>query len=242
MAAFCTKCGSPLAFSTGFCPACGTAISAAPVLEAAPAQSAPVYAAPVQAAPAAGYGAPPVQSPPAYGQPVAGYPPPQKSSNALKIILIVVLVLVGIGVLGAGAMAFMAWRVAKSVQVDSNSGNMSVSVPGAGLITAGDSAATAGDLGVPVYPGSTREKGGMNLNAASASMVMAHFSTTDTESQVVDFYKGKMGNGTAVVSTGNGTVINSGGKDTDRVMVTVGPGTGNDAGKTTIIIMHTVKK
>ena len=238
MAGFCTKCGSPLASSTGFCPACGTAIAAAaPVVAAVPVESAPVYAAAVQAAPAAGYGAPP-----AYGQPVAGYPPPQKSSSALKIILIVVLVLVGIGVLGAGAMAFMAWRVAKSVQVDSNSGNMSVSVPGAGLITAGDSAATAGDLGVPVYPGSTREKGGMNLNAASASMVMAHFSTTDTESQVVDFYKGKMGNGTAVVSTGNGTVINSGGKDTDRIMVTVGPGTGDDAGKTTIVIMHTVKK
>jgi hypothetical protein len=73
-------------------------------------------------------------------------------------------------------------------------------------------------------------------------MVMAHFSTSDSMSQVVDFYKGKMGDGAVAVSTGNGTVINSGGPDTDRIMVTVGPGSGDDAGKTTIVIMHTKKK
>jgi hypothetical protein len=229
MAAFCTKCGSPLTSTTGFCPSCGTPIVAAGV---------PVAAAPVQAA----YVAPPVQSAPAYGQPVAGYPPPQKSSSAGKIILIVVLVIVAIGVIGAGAVGFMVWRAAKSVHVDSNNGNVSVTVPGGGSITAGDSTATDADLGVPSYPGATREKGGMNLNSGSASMVMAHFSTSDSQSQVVDFYKGKMGDGAIAVNTGNGTAINSGGKDTDRIMVTVGPGSGDDAGKTAIVIMHTQKK
>lgn len=234
MAAFCTKCGSPLTSSTGFCPACGTPIAAA----------APVAAVPVQAAPPAAYVAPPVQTPPVYAQqPAAGYPPaPQKSSNALKIILIVVLVIVGLGVLGAAAMGFMAWRVAKAVHVDQNGGNVSISSPLGGSVSIGDSTATDADLGVPAYPGATREKGGMNMNSSSASMVMAHFATSDSESQVVDFYKGKMGDGTAVVSTGNGTVLNSGGQDTNRIMVTVGPGSGDDAGKTTIVIMHTQKK
>jgi hypothetical protein len=238
MAAFCTKCGSPLGSSAGFCPACGTPIvgAAGPVVVAAPA-----YTAPVETAPAA-YIAPVVQPALAYGQPVAGYPPPQKSSSAGKIILIVVLAIVAVGVIGAGAVGFMVWHAAKSVHVDSNNGNVSVSAPGGVSINAGDSTATEADLGVPTYPGATHEKGGMNMNSGSASMVIAHFSTSDSESQVVDFYKGKMGDGSAVVATGNGTVINSGGKDTDRIMVTVGPGSGSDAGKTTIIIMHTQKK
>jgi hypothetical protein len=53
-----------------------------------------------------------------------------------------------------------------------------------------------------------------------------------------------MGEGTVSVATGtnDGTVLNSGGPDTDRIMVTVGAGTGDDAGKTTIVIMHTKKK
>lgn len=82
----------------------------------------------------------------------------------------------------------------------------------------------------------------MNMDSAAASMVMAHFSTNDSASQVVDFFKGKMGDGAVAVSTGNGTVINSGGPDTDRIMVTVGPGSGDDSGKTTIVIMHSKKK
>jgi hypothetical protein len=72
--------------------------------------------------------------------------------------------------------------------------------------------------------------------------VMAHFTTSDSQSQVVNFYKGKMGDGAVAVATGNGTVLNSGGQDTDRIMVTVGPGSGDDQGKTTIVIMHTKKK
>ena len=39
MAAFCTKCGSPLASSAGFCPACGTAIAPGAGAAAAPVQA-----------------------------------------------------------------------------------------------------------------------------------------------------------------------------------------------------------
>jgi hypothetical protein len=240
MAAFCTKCGSSLGSSTGFCPACGTPIATPAAATAVPVQAAAPAA---YVAPPVAYTAPPVQGPPVYGQPPAGYPVgPQKSTSALKIILIVVLVVIALGVLGLGAMGFMAWRLAKSVHVDQNGGNVTMTSPGGGSMSIGDTTATDADLGVPAYPGATREKGGMNLNSGSASMVMAHFTTSDSESQVVDYYKGKMGDGVAVVSTGDGTVLNSGGKDTNRIMVTVGPGSGDDAGKTTIVIMHTQKK
>jgi hypothetical protein len=159
----------------------------------------------------------------------------------LKIVLIVIAVVVGLGVLGAGAVGFMAWRVSKSMTVNNNGNGVSFSVPGGSTISAGDSTATDAELGVPAYPGATREKGGLNMSSASASMIMAHFSTSDSPSQVVDFYKSKMGAGAVAVSTGNGTVLNSGGPDTDRIMVTVGPGSGADAGKTTIVIMHSKK-
>lgn len=230
MAAFCTKCGAPLSSSTGFCSSCGTSI--------APATAAIPPVGPVQAAP-------PVA---AYGQqavpPVAGYPmapPPQSSNSALKIVLIVVAVVVGLGILGAGAMGFMAWHVAKTMKVDSSGQGVTMTVPGGGTISAGDSVASDVDLGVPAYPGALREKGGVNMDTASASMVMAHFATNDSISQVTDFYKGKMGETTVAVTSGDGTVLNSG-SDADKVMVTIGPGNGDDAGKTTIVIMHTKKK
>jgi len=227
MAAFCSKCGASLPATTGFCPSCGTPIGSAAV--------APL---PVPPGPP-GY---PQQAVPPYA---AGYPaaPPAKSSgSALKIILIIVLVVVGLGVLGACAVGFMAWRVARTIKADANGNTATVSLPGVGTISEGDNSATAGDLGVPIYPGATQEKGGMNMDSGAASMVMAHFSTSDSMGQVVDFYKGKMGVGSVAVATGNGTVLNSGGADTDRIMVTVGPGSGDDSGKTTIVIMHTRKK
>jgi hypothetical protein len=161
----------------------------------------------------------------------------------LKIVLIVIAVIVGLGVLGAGALGFMAWRVSKAIKVNENGNGVSLSVPGGPSFSAGETTAVSdAELGVPSYPGAVREKGGLQMNSASASMVMAHYSTNDSMDQVVDFYKAKMGSGAVSVTTGNGTVLNSGGKDTDRVMVTVGPGSGDDAGKTTIVIMHTKKQ
>jgi hypothetical protein len=158
-------------------------------------------------------------------------------------------VVVLLGLLGAGIVGYGVWHtyntVKNSVRVNDKGDSASVNVPGGGSLSIGNStSATASELGVPVYPGAERKKGGINMNMGSTSMVMAHFSTSDSTSQVVDFYKSKMGDGATAVATGtnDGTVLNSGGKDTDRIMVTVGTGTGDDAGKTTIVIMHTQKK
>jgi hypothetical protein len=218
MPAFCTKCGAALASISGFCTFCGTPVPAAAFAPVAPVPPGPPVA--------------------------AGYPaaPPKSSGGALKIVLIVIAVVVGLGIVAAGAVGFMAWRVARTINVDAKGNNATVSLPGIGTVTAGDSTATDADLGVPTYPGAVREKGGMNMSSAAASMVMGHFSTNDSPSQVVDFYKAKMGDGVAVVSTGSGAVINSGGPDTNRIVVTVGAGSGDDSGKTAIVIMHTMKK
>jgi hypothetical protein len=80
----------------------------------------------------------------------------------------------------------------------------------------------------------------MRMNSGRATMVIAHFATGDSPSQVVDFYKSRMAEGTVAVSNGkqDGTVLSSRGSDRDRIMVTVGSGSGDDAGKTTILIMH----
>ena len=250
MPAFCTKCGSALPSSTKFCATCGAPVSQDPDGVAAGQAVPPVPpvmpvqpVTPVVAAVPIAYAAPPAQAGAGYGQPPAGYPmAPQKSTSALKIILIVVLVLVAIGVVGTGVIGYMGWRVAKSVHVDQDGKNVSITSPMGGNVQIGDSTATDADLGVPAYPGAKREQGGMNLNSGSASMVMAHFSTSDSQTQVTDYYKGKMGDAATVVSSGEGTVITAGSKDTDSTVVTVAPGSGDDAGKTTILVMHTQKK
>jgi hypothetical protein len=159
----------------------------------------------------------------------------------MKVVLIVVAVVVGLGILAACGFGYFAWRVARTATVN-NKGGVTVSVPGGGTFSAGESAPSESDLGVPVYPGAATEKGGVTMNAASASMVIATLTTTDSASQVVDFYKSKMGNGAVVASSGNGTVLSSGTSDSDRIMVTVGEGSGDDSGKTTIVIMHTKKR
>jgi hypothetical protein len=228
MAGFCTKCGAPLASSTGFCSACGTPIGTDVVPSAAAA------APPPAGYPAAG-AAPPVAYP-------AAYPPPTKSSGgALKVILIIVAVVVVLGALGVAAIGFTAWRVAKSVKVNAGDSGVSVSVPGGGTFSAGDNAGNDADLGVPIYPGAEREKGGVQMRSASASMVMAHFSTSDSISQVSDFYKGKIGDSAQVVSSNEGTVITSGADSPDKITITVAPGNGDDKGKTTILILRAKK-
>ncbi len=219
MAGFCTKCGAPLASSTGFCSSCGAPVGAGVVTPQPPFPTAP--------------------PPPPYGQP--GAYPPRSSDGALKVVLIVVAVVVGLGALVAGGFWYFAWRVARTATSD-NKGGVTLSVPGGGTFSAGESAPSEADLGVPVYPGAATEKGGVTMNAASASMVIATLTTSDPASQVVDFYKSKMGNGAVVASSGDGTVLSAGASDSDRIMVTVGEGSGDDSGKTTIVIMHTKKR
>jgi len=218
MPSFCARCGAPLPLSSDFCPSCGS-----PVAAVAPAGRA--------AALPSGYPG------------SAGYRSPAKQGGALKIVLIVIAVVVGLGVIGTGVIGLGVWRISRGVHVTTNNNGTAVTVPGGAALATGGPAAPDSELGVPVYPGAVRQHGGLDTRALGGSMAMAHFTTTDSPGQVADFYKSRMGDGTVAEETGSngGMVLNSGDNDSEHTMVTVGRGTGDDAGKTMIVIMHTKK-
>jgi hypothetical protein len=91
-----------------------------------------------------------------------------------------------------------------------------------------------------VYPGAVQEKGAVSVGTSAAGVTEAHFTTSDPVSQVVDFYTSNMP-GAILASTASATVLNAGPGATDRVTVTISPGTGSNAGKTTIVIVRTTK-
>jgi hypothetical protein len=150
----------------------------------------------------------------------------------------VLAVVVALGVLGLGALGFIAH---KALHVNANGNGVTLTVPGGATISAGDTTSGGADLGVSVYPGAVREKGGVQMNSSTASMVMEHFSTSDSQEQVVNFYKSKLGDSASVVTSGSGTVLNSNDRDRDKIVVTVASGSGGDAGRTTIMILHSKK-
>jgi len=236
MAGFCSKCGSSLPESTGFCPACGTPVAAV----AAPAE--PTYA-PVAtpvAVPPPTYPAPPAV------QPNYAAPPPAKSGGALKIVLIVIAAIVVLCVLGVVALVGVgSWWVHKSVKVD-NKGNATISTLGGSFSAGKDVDVSAADLGVPIYPGATRGQGGMKMTLPTGSMNSVIFVTGDSPSDVVAFYKGKLGDNEVDTETSNGSVLSSGtdssatGGGKNATMITIAPGSGNNDGKTQITIVRTV--
>jgi hypothetical protein len=224
MAAFCTKCGNSLPSTTGFCPSCGTPIAAGPVAAPSPLS-------------------PNTPQPPAAYAPPAGYPAqqPRSSGGALKIVLIVIAVIVGLGVLAAGSIGFMAWRVSRSIHTDSN-GNATLSALGANISAGKNVNISEANLGVPIYPNATRGEGGMHMTLPNMSMVSAIFLTDDPQSTVADFYKGKLGPNEADTESARGAVLSSGrdgpnGKN--GTVITIGPGSGNNSGKTQISIVRT---
>jgi hypothetical protein len=245
LASFCTKCGSPLTSNTGFCTTCGAPVPASNP----PAQGVtPVpYTPPAQ---------PAYTQPPAYSQPQAyppapqypsaqSYPPAGKSSGggATKIIMIVIAVIVVL-ILLAGAVGTYFWyQVKKAVTVNEKGDGVSLSVPGGGNFSVGESANSAADLGVPVYPGAVKGKGSVNMKFGGTSMVIGQYTTSDSIDQVVDFYKSKLPSGSLAVTSGtnDGIVLNSGGPETDRIVITVDKGIGNDEGRTSIGIVHSKK-
>lgn len=237
MASFCSKCGAPLSSDTGFCASCGAPIgvaAAAPVVPPA-AVPPPAYVQTAAPPPATGYPAPGAYPP------AAAYPA-QSSNSALKIILIVVAVVVGLGILGASALGFMAWRVAKSVRTDAN-GNSTVSALGGTILAGKDLNISEADLGVPFYPGAVADEGGARMSFPMMSMVTAVYTTDDPMSSVVEFYKGKLGENETDTENSSGTVLSSGreGSNGKRgTVITISPGKGSMSGKTKIAIVHTV--
>jgi len=137
---------------------------------------------------------------------------------------------------------FGVWRVSRAVRATHNGDSVTLSTP-SGTITAGNTGGVSeADLGVPIYPGATRREGGMQVNSANSSMVTVVYSTSDPVSKVVDFYKGKLGENTSVIESGNGAVITSGKENKEGLVITVTPDTSASDGHTKIGIMRTQSK
>jgi hypothetical protein len=175
-------------------------------------------------------------------QPVPQSAQPAKSSGgALKVILMVVAIAVGIGVLAAGKLGFAGWRASQSTPANAKTKDALFSIPGIGSIATGsDATADPSQLGAPVYPGAVQEKGAVSVGTSKAAGAEARFTTSDPVSQVVSFYTSNM-TGAIVAATASGAVINAGPSATDRVTVTITPGSGSNAGETEIVIVRAAK-
>ena len=210
MASFCTKCGATLSGTTQFCTACGAPVGAA----AMPGSPQPVPVPPAQA--------------------------PSGGASVLKVILIIIGVFVGLGVLAVCIFAFTVWRIAKTAHVNSANGTVTLSTPG-GTITAGDgSSASAADLGVDIYPGATRQQGGLQISTSTGSSITAVYTTSDPLSKVVDFYKGKLGPSASFFQSDQSAVFTQATADRkDSFVVTVSTDTSSPGSPTKIAIVHT---
>jgi hypothetical protein len=214
VAAFCTKCGVELSPDKRFCAACG-----------APVQPPGI---PSSAATAAAYAHPA----PAYGQPTAS------GNSAVKIILIVVGALLGLGLLAIALFTFAFWRGSRTIRHSDD--GVSLSTPG-GTVTIGpNSAVTAADLGVPIYPGALHGEGGMRIRSAKGEVISAVYSTPDPPGKVVDFYKSSLPGDASVRLSGQRALMTAGDKEKETWMISVNTDPA-DSSKTKITITH-VKK
>jgi hypothetical protein len=164
--------------------------------------------------------------------------PPAKGGSALKIILIVVGVFVAIGVLAACVIGYGVYRVSKAVHVDKNGGAMTIDTP-TGTISAGsDTSIGAAELGVAIYPGAAHAPGSLNFKGPDGASATANFTTSDSVSEVVAFYKAKLGENATTMETGGGTILASDNSNPNNsVMVTVA----SEGGKTKFSIVHSSK-
>ncbi len=172
--AFCNACGATLDSGAKFCNKCGTTQPAA-----AAASAAPVFT-----------GATPA--------------PTQKSSGALKVILIVVAVVVALGIAGVAVVSLIGYRIATHSRVHNENGNVRVETPFGTVNTTTDPDEAARNLGIDLYPGAEVVKGTTsNLTMGTMHTASADFETSDPVSTVAEFYKSKVPNANVVSSTGD---------------------------------------
>ncbi len=159
---------------------------------------------------------------------------PVKGGNALKVVLIVLGVFVGIGILTGAAAMFGLWRFSRAVNVDSSTGQVTVSTPG-GKVTLATAEVSEAELGVPLYPGAKRDEGSFRVSTAEGSMATYLFKTSASPAQVMAFYRGKVGPKAAFVESADGGMISSDKDEKEGFLITVGR---EDDGRTTITIVR----
>jgi hypothetical protein len=164
---FCTSCGANVDAGMKFCGKCGAAMSGATPAAPGPAATASsaTPAAPAAAAPSKG------------------------GSGVLKVILVILGVLLLFAVLISAVVGYVGYRGYKAVKEEqAKLGDMKVDVD-TGTASAGDAAKIAQQMEVEVYPGAEAQKGGGAVSMGGFSVAGADFLTSDSPSQVADFYK-----------------------------------------------------
>jgi hypothetical protein len=159
--AFCTSCGASVDAGMKFCGKCGAAMAGT--------------------APAA-----PAAQP---GQPAQGADPAKGGSGALKVILIILGVILFFVILVSAVIGYVGYRGYKAVKAEqAKLGDMKVDVT-TGAASAGDATKMAQEMEIEVYPGAEPQQGGGAVSLGGFSVAGANFLTSDSPSQVADFYK-----------------------------------------------------
>jgi len=166
--------------------------------------------------------------------------PVKSGSSAVKIILIIVAVIFGLCILAlVGGIFAVRHFVTHNIHTGPD-GQMSIQTPEGKVNLNTSQTFTAAELGTDPYPGAQATRGGMKMNLPSGSMVMGTFLTTDSEQQVIDFYKSKFGSNAGIMETADGAIVSLTKSQQESVVVTVTANPSRDSGKTRIIITHTI--
>jgi len=170
----------------------------------------------------------------------AGTPAPSGGGSAVKIILIVVAVIVGLGIVTAGVGAYLVRRayvkVRDNAHITEKDGRVKIESPLGNMETNTDPGETAKNLGVDLYPGAEIQKdGAVSMTIMGMHTSTAIMQTSDSPSQVADFYRGKLPNAN-FTGQGDNYSLYSGEKNDMTTISIVGQG-----GSTKVSITHVTK-
>jgi hypothetical protein len=117
---------------------------------------------------------------------------------------------------------------------------VTIDTPNGPISAISNGTVTEADLGVPIYPGAVQTRNTLRVNAPTGPMVQAHFLTPDSKDQVVAFYTDKLGSGAVTTSTSQSALMTFSKSKQESVMLSIVQRSGQDDGKTQIVIMHQV--
>jgi cytoskeletal protein RodZ len=171
----------------------------------------------------------------------SAYPKVKKKMHwALKIALGVVgfIVLAFVGLLVLGMVLNHKAQVAQTQAAPAATSSTPASTAPAASTSATTSGTTisAGDLGLPLYPGSTLDPSGMSIIVNGATrVVQATLWTSDSPSTVAGYYQNQLGNQVSVLGLGDETILSAGsGNNTVTMMMN------SENGKTKMNVVHTM--
>lgn len=102
--------------------------------------------------------------------------------------------------------------------------------------------ATAAELGVDIYPGARQSTRAIRMKVAGEHFVTVKLVTSDSEEQVLVFYKSKLGaDALTTYHMGNAIIGRGNRASKESVQVTIVPHSAVDEGKTQITILHNIK-